>query len=161
MKTLLLLLGSMLCCAACTFAQSTDAIAGRWRMTGGGAEFSISPSATSAGVFTITLTDTDDMSLLPGTIIGEARTTATPGRYVATMAANPNRPKGKKRNLVITVKPNGSLSFEPYRTGRSISLWRWLPYMFRVTVTRPGHQPSDIEGAVRIDRPDQTRHRVL
>jgi len=160
MKTRLLLAG-MLCCAVCAPAQNSDAITGCWRMTCGNAEFTITASATTAGAFDITLTDTDDMSLMPGTVIGEAHTTATPGRYVATMAVNPNRPKGKKRNLVITIRPNGSLSFEPYRTGRSISLWRWLPYMFRVTVTRPGRQPLDIEGAVRTDRPDLTRHRVL
>lgn len=150
--------------ALCTLAgsaQGESAITGRWRLTASGAEISITPATGSAGRYDITLLNAEDMSLPTGIVIGEVQTTPTPGRFAARIAANPNRPKGKRRSMVITLKPNGSLSFEPYRSGTRVSLWRWIPYLFRVTVLQPGRQPSDIEGAVRADKPDLTRHRVL
>ena len=161
MRRVLSLLCMFTAAAFCVSAQSSDAIVGKWHVTGSNAEFEVSPSPTTAGQFRITLLNADDMSIIPGTVIGSAHTTPTPGRYVASMAASPSRPKGKQRKLVITIKANGSLGFEPFSTGRRISLWRWIPYLFRVTVSEPHKPPADIEGAVRIDRPDLTRHRVL
>ena len=118
MRRVLSLLCMFTAAAFCVSAQSSDAIVGKWHVTGSNAEFEVSPSPTTAGQFRITLLNADDMSIMPGTVIGSAHTTPTPGRYVASMAASPSRPKGKQRKLVITIKANGSLGFDPFRTRR-------------------------------------------
>ena len=139
----------------------SDPVCGRWRLLSGGAELNISPSPGIQGEYLISVIDAEDMSLPAGTHVGSLRRTATPGRYIASLLSNPSRIKSKKRNLVVTLRPEGSLSFEPYRSGKRISLWRWIPYLFRVTVVQEGHQPADIEGAVRPGTAGPTRHRIL
>lgn len=131
------------------------AVAFGWRRT------EHKPIARIQGEYLISVIDAEDMSLPAGTHVGSLRRTPTPGRYIASLLSNPSRIKSKKRNLVVTLRPEGSLSFEPYRSGKRISLWRWIPYLFRVTVVQEGHQPADIEGAVRPGTADLTRHRIL
>ena len=142
-------------------AQVQDAVSGRWRLTSGGAEIEIAQTPAKAGSYVIRYVDGPDMSIPPGKEIGEMHSTPTPGRFLAHMRSNPARAHSKRRSLIVTLKSEGSLSFQPYRSGMSISLWRLLPYLFRVTVVQPGQQPAETEGAVRADRPDPTRHRVL
>ena len=142
-------------------AQVQDAVSGRWRLTSGGAEIEIAQTPAKAGSYVIRYVDGPDMSIPPGKEIGEMHSTPTPGRFLAHMRSNPARAHSKRRSLIVTLKSEGSLSFQPYRSGMSISLWRLLPYLFRVTVVQPGQQPAETEGAVRADRPDLTRHRVL
>lgn len=149
----------LLTIALCTGAA--NGVEGSWRMTSGSAEFKIVPSGSTPGSYDIVLLYSHDMSAPTGAIIGEMRTTATPGRYVASFASNPARPGSKRRNLVATLNYNGSLSFEPFRKGKRVSLWRWIPYLFRVTVIQESKQPADIEGAVRLGNDDLTRHRIL
>ena len=93
-----------------------------------------------------------------GAEIEIAQTPAKAGSYVIRYVVVPTF---QPPSPIVTLKSEGSLSFQPYRSGMSISLWRLLPYLFRVTVVQPGQQPAETEGAVRADRPDLTRHRVL
>ncbi|MDE6269609.1 MAG: hypothetical protein K2M12_01975, partial [Muribaculaceae bacterium] len=111
--------------------------------------------------YEIRLEDSPDMSLVPGTLIGTMQRTPSPGRFVARMVQNPSAPHGRKRNLLFKLTPEGNISFEVINTGRRISLWRWIPYLFRVTVIENRQAPADTQGAVRTDRPDLSRHRIL
>lgn len=155
------LAAALVFCVAALFAAAQGDVCGTWRILSSGAEFSVTHSPTQADVYLLAMEHSPDMSVLPGTPIGEMRRTATPGRFVATMCATPGKLFAKKRNLVISLNANGSMRFEPYSKGKRITLWRWIPYFFRVTVRDPLKPPSDIEGAVRVGAQDLTRHRVL
>lgn len=155
------LFATLLLFVAAVAASAADPLCGRWRMTSGGAEIEIAPHPTDADTYSVTLYHSEDYTIPAATPIGQIRRTATPGRYVATLCDNPTAPFPKKRSLVVSVRTDGTLGFEPYSKGRRISLWRWIPYLFRVTVIERGHQPSDTEGAVPVDRTDLSRHRTL
>lgn len=155
-----LLLLSLIAFAAAGL-HARDAVEGDWRMTASGTEFRISRPPTGGDSFEIILIDSPDMSLLPGTLIGTARITPTPGRYVARMLLNPAHPHARKRDVLLKITPEGNLEFEPFRSGKRISLWRWLPYLFRVTVLESGHEPAGINGAVRMGPDNRSGHRVL
>lgn len=139
--------------------RAAEAIEGHWRITSSGVEFSITRSG--ADIYDIHLLDSPDMSLMPGTLIGTLERTPLPGRFVARMTVDPSSPDKRRRQLLFKLTPEGSISFEPINSGRRISLWRWIPYLFRVTVVENRQPPADIHGAVRTDVPDLTRHRVL
>lgn len=152
----------LLSVAAAVSGYGRDAAEGDWRMTGSGVEFAVTQSATEADVLDLTLLHAEDMSLLPGTHIGTMRRTPESGRYVARIAVNPSGAKGRRmRNVLVKFTDEGSLIFEPYRSGKRISLWRWIPYLFRVTVIEDGREPAGINGAVRLGADDLGRHRVL
>lgn len=142
-------------------ASAREAVEGEWRIAGSGVEFAVTASPTEADVCDITLLDATDMSLLPGTRIGTLRRTPVAGRYVARMVVDPSRPLGRKRDMLVQLTDQGTLTFRPYSKGRRISLWRWIPYLFRVTVVESGREPDDINGAVRRGYDDLSRHRAL
>ncbi|MDE6454050.1 MAG: hypothetical protein K2L27_07605 [Muribaculaceae bacterium] len=158
LATLLLL---WLACMLPATAAAPHPLEGAWRIISTGAEIEIRRSATDPDGFDITLLSSHDMSMPEGMHIGTATRTATPGRYVAAMRTQPSSPLHRTRRMVLTLRPDGALSFEPYTKGRTINLWRWIPYLFRVTVEKGYKAPSDIEGALRTDHRDLTRHRTL
>lgn len=148
-------------CAIVAAARPSDPIVGQWRFTSGGAEIEIAEDSIRDGHYTLRYLDGPDMSIAPGRTIGRLHATPVPGRYIGRMALDPSRTRSKHRDVVVKLTDRGSLTFEPYRAGMRISFWRWIPYLFRVTVIEPGQHPSETEGAVRLDRPDFVRHRVL
>ena len=133
----------LLLSALCVSAQA-DPLCGTWRMTSGAAEFRITPSPTEPGHFEITLISCRDLSIDEGTRIGHATATATPGRYVARMSSAPGSRIDRKRSLVLTVRSDGSMSFQPYQAGKRVHLWRWIPYIFRVGILPDKQTQSDI-----------------
>ncbi len=40
-----------------------------------------------------------------------------------------------------------------YRKGKTVNLLRWLPYLFRISVSEVDTRPSGIDGATRIAPP--------
>lgn len=141
-------------------AYAADPMLGRWSILSTGTEIEIIPGDGGAGYYDVKLHDCADYRLPIGITIGNIRPSATPGRFVASIAEKPGAHRKRMRDLVVSLRPDGTLSFEPYHKGRRISLWRWIPYMFRVTVLMPGEQPSDTEGAVRLDN-NINRYREL
>lgn len=148
-------------CAIVLAAQPSDPVVGRWRFTSGGAEIEIATDSLNASGYILRYLDGPDMSIAPGRIIGRLHATPVPGRYIGRMVLDPARKRSKHRDVVVELSERGSLTFESYRAGMRVSFWRWIPYLFRVTVVEPGQHPADTEGAVRVDRPDFVRHRVL
>lgn len=129
-----------------------DPIEGVWRIAGDGAVFAVLPGEGGDDAFRLVIVDSPDMSVLPMTEFGTARRTAVAGRYDACLSASLTSGTSvrRDRNLIISLRDDGSLIFEPYKKGLKLNLWRVLPYMFRFSVASQNTRPSDIDGAVRL-----------
>lgn len=129
-----------------------DPIEGVWRIAGDGAVFAVLPGEGGDDAFRLVIVDSPDMSVLPMTEFGTARRTAVAGRYDACLSASLTSGTSvrRDRNLIISLRDDGSLIFEPYKKGLKLNLWRVLPYMFRFSVAAQDTRPSDIDGAVRL-----------
>lgn len=128
-----------------------DPIEGVWRIAGDGAVFAVLPGE-GGDTFRLVIVDSPDMSVLPMTEFGTARRTAVAGRYDARLSASLTSGAAvrRDRNLIISLRDDGTLIFEPYKKGLKLNLWRVLPYMFRFSVASQNTRPSDIDGAVRL-----------
>ena len=129
-----------------------DPLEGVWRIAGDGAVFAVLPDGESDDIFRLVIVDSPDMSVLPMTEFGSARRTAVAGRYDARVSASlkSGAPVRRDQNLIISLREDGRLVFEPYKKGLKFNLWRVLPYMFRFSVVSQDTRPSAIDGAVRL-----------
>lgn len=144
-------------------ADATDPIEGRWTINGGGAVIEISRAPGADERFSVTMVDSPDFKVASGTVLGYINASPTPGRYDCQLSSDPSPRHHKSRNgkvtfaIEFTDNTTDAITFEYYQRGRRISLWRWLPYLFRVTV-RDSKQGSDngLDGARRLDAPPRT-----
>ena len=126
-----------------------DPLGGIWRMGPDGATIAILPTPSSQGHFEIYLLDSPDMSVIPGQIIGSASATGSYGTYDAEFSGT-GKLISKRQRFILTLSSDGSLGFKSYKKGKKISLWRWLPYLFRFSVSDYDTRPSAVDGAVRL-----------
>lgn len=140
-------------------ALATDPIEGRWTVNGGGAVIEIARAPGADERFCVTMVDSPDFSLAPGTLLGYVDPAPAPGRYDCHLSSDPSpRHRGRsnrKVNFSIEFAGGNSdaITFHYYQKGRRISLWRWLPYLFRVTVRESRDDASGLDGARRLDAP--------
>lgn len=130
-------------------SRGADPLGGIWRIGPGGAIIAILPVAASRGQFDIYLLDSPDMSVIPGGKIGSAVSTGANGTYDAEFSGA-GKLISKRQRFIITLSPDGTLAFKSYKKGKKISLWRWLPYLFRFSVSEYDTRPASVDGAVRI-----------
>lgn len=129
--------------------EGRDPICGIWRMGGDGAEIAILPRAGRSSHFDIVVIDSPDMSVMPGTHIGSITATGKLGTYDAQFEAR----KGllnRTLRYILTLDKDDRMQFESYKKGKKVALWRWIPYLFRVTVSDYNTRPSGVDGAVRM-----------
>ncbi|MDE6310293.1 MAG: hypothetical protein K2L96_00550 [Muribaculaceae bacterium] len=137
-------------------AAASDPVEGLWQMspTGGGAVFELQACPGQRGVFELRMIESPDWRIPPGTVCGRVMAAARPGVYECVMDAAPGaKKKSLKGAYTATLELDDTghrLLFKPYSRHRRVSLHRWLPYFFRVTLERENPRPSDLEGAVRI-----------
>ena len=106
--------------------RGSDPLAGIWRIGGGGATVAFLPVAAGESEFDIVILDSPDMSVIPGRTIGHAVSTGKIGVYDATMPQK--SVVGRKTvRCIITLGKDGRLSFEYYKQGYAVKLWRLLP----------------------------------
>lgn len=141
-------------------AMAADPIVGRWQVNAGGAVFDIQPLPGNAEAFVMLWVDGPDFSIAPGTEIGRVYPAATPGTYDCHAATDPRRQGLRKRSadFVIRFSPTdaNTITFDAYHRSKRVSLWRWVPYFFRVTVIQDSNRPDDLEGARRLNSPPRT-----
>ena len=138
-------------------SYTTDASspAGLWQMRGDGAVFTIVPRAGSAESFDLYIIDSPDLSIAENTYFGTMRRTGNGLSYDATLhadikGATPSL-RNKKRNFILEFSTDGSyLTLQPYTKGKRVNIMRWLPYLFRISVTDADTRPKHIDGARRI-----------
>lgn len=128
-------------------------VEGIWRMTGQGALIAITAHAGRDGLFDIHLLDSPDLTAEPYTLIGSATAGIKAGHYDLTLVDHPGRLRPGHHNFIASFSDDGGtdyLRLEAYRRGHRVSLWRWIPYFFRVTVVQRSDRPDDHDGLVRV-----------
>ena len=142
-----------------TLSADASSPAGIWRFGADGAIFEIKPTPGTNGSYTLLLLDSPDLSRAAGTLFGSMTATGKPGTYDVALRLNPTgalRGSGrpKTRNFIFEISPEGSsLTMRSYRKGKTVNLLRWLPYLFRISVSEVDTRPSGIDGATRIAPP--------
>ncbi len=140
--------------------KGADPISGIWRIGGDGATIAILPQQGSIARFDIFLLDSPDMSVIPGKMTGSAVTTGQLCTYDATLS-DVTAGKSKRFRCIMTIGNDGHLTIKPYKQGKRISLRRWLPHLFRITVSDYDTRPSGVDGAVKIYPPTTPSEPVL
>ncbi len=131
-------------------------IEGVWQISGNGAIFDIKPEPGYSGRYRLTMIDSPDYAIAPGSFLGTLAATATPGQYDASVSIDPEGKTGSKstRNFIFEFDESHSrCTLRPYSAGKRISLRRLLPYLFRITIEDRDGRPEGTVGAVRIDTP--------
>ena len=125
---------------------------GRWQAGGDGAVFEIRPRAGHNGVFDLVLLSSDDMSLSPGVKMGAMTSTGTPYSYDASMLARPgDKTFAKVYRFIFKFEPDFcSFSMTPYHRGKRVNLLRWVPYLFRVSISETDTRPKNVDEAFRL-----------
>ncbi len=138
--------------AASAVHAATDVLTGDWRVNGGGATLRIGAPAADGGSMTVTWLDGPDWSIEPGTLVGTATPGSEPGVYDLRLAVDPDSGGRRSRTAAFAVHmPDGdTLDFRPYNHRTTVSLWRWVPYLFRVTVVKGREHPEGLDGARRV-----------
>lgn len=141
-------------------ALAADPIVGRWQVNAGGAVFDIQPVPGNSESLVMLWVDGPDFSIAPGTEIGRIYPSATPGTYDCHAATDPRRQGLRKRTADFVIRFSdtdaNTLIFSAYRRNKRVSLWRWIPYFFRVTIIQDNNRPDNLEGARRLNSPPRT-----
>lgn len=141
-------------------AAAADPVEGLWKFNGDGATVRIVPSTDASGRLQMVWVDGPDMSVEPGHVVAFITPGARAGVYDCVVSDDPRRTRhghGGKKTFIMHLDADHAsrLTFEAYSRSRRISLWRMLPYLFRVSVGPAPKAPADLEGAVRLDGPPQ------
>ena len=129
--------------------RGVNPLSGIWRIGGDGATVAILPVAASSTRFDIYLIDSPDMSVIPGNKIGSAVSTGETGTFDAEMISGQGFTE-KRMRYIMTLGQDGRLSFRSYKKGKKISLWRFIPYLFRFSVRNVDTRPESVDGAIKI-----------
>lgn len=131
--------------------DSRSPIEGIWQISGEGAVIAISRKPASKANFEVSIIDSPALEVLPGTIVGELTTTGADdmweARFVRAGKAGQALPRVGSRDFMCRLVSPGVLRFSSFRKNRKISLWRWIPYLFRVSVSEKPTRPADADGA--------------
>ncbi len=139
-------------CEAATPAEAAHAVCGLWQAGAAGALFRVEESATP-GCFDLTVVDSPDYTMRPGTVFGTMKHTGTPHTFDASLMVTPEGSYRKSTRLdyIIEYSPqSATLTFRHYNRNRSINALRMLPYLFRISVSRTNARPEGIDAAHRI-----------
>lgn len=140
-------------------ALGADPIEGRWQIHGHGAIIDIIEAPGVPGNLEVLAVDCPDMSIAPGTRLGTMTPGGRPGTYDCSMITDPRGDsrsgRGERRSMAVTLHGD-RLEFKFYNRGVQVSLRRWLPYLFRITVVSESNRPDWLDGASRVDDSNPT-----
>ncbi len=134
---------------------AADPLVGRWQVNGGGALIDIVARAGNDGSLAMLWIDGPDLSIPEGTEIAVIYPTHTIGTYDCRASSDPVRTaNARTRDINFVIKfdenTNNSVGFHTYQRKRKISLWRWIPYLFRISLINESNRPNNLEGATRV-----------
>lgn len=131
-------------------------VEGLWQFTGEGATILVerssrrsSPDALPVS-YNIIMASPADESVPSGVFIGRMLLTAISDAYDCYLLIDPGHPEKGERRFTVKLNDSGHLSFVREKGGVSVSLWRWIPYLYRVTVVRRHERDPRLDGAVKI-----------
>lgn len=126
------------------------AIEGVWRISGSEGIFAVAADPGTI-FFKLIIVDSPDRNMLPGTVMGACTAAGRNDCFDARIFTSGNtgllsRPK----RFTLTLSEDGRLIMVPVTNKLKLNLWRFLPYMFRMSVTRVNDRPDNLDGAIRI-----------
>lgn len=134
-------------------AKGADPLEGDWRINGGGAVLRFVQRADPAdNTLDILWIDGEAIDIAPLTPIGTATPGAEAGVYDCSLVRSTTG-RRTKANMAIRMQGGEALSFESYRRNARLSLWRLVPYLFRVSIITSTTRPSGLDGARRVGAP--------
>ena len=131
-------------------------IEGLWQFTGQGATILIlrddsptHPDAEPSSYSIILIDPVDGTSIKPGEIIGQAWPTAKTDYYDCRLKGNVEN-DNRFHRFTAHLNDEGHISFVRDKSGMSVSLWRWIPYLFRVTVVKNNQRDPSLDGCIKV-----------
>ena len=140
-------------------AVAEGPVDGDWRVTDGPV-ISFRADALVPGAYDIVWLDGERLDLAPGTAIGRAVASPTPGLYDCTVSIDPRGANSrKKRSARFTVRVDAddpdTFYFQGYDKGMRFNLFALLPYWYRRPVRQIDNRPERLDGGRRVGAPDQ------
>ncbi len=135
-------------------ASLTD-IEGIWRFMPDGAAVTIERAEMRSGMpvtkYNVIMTESVDDEVEVGTLIGYVYATADPTRFKAKLFTNIHGYKSSKlKNFELTLSDKAHLNFMASNNKIRLDFWRWIPYLFRVSVVRNKESNVGTTGCVKI-----------
>lgn len=131
-------------------------IEGVWQFTGEGATVCIERTSgpdDPHGVpmsYNMVIVNSVDEKVKPGTIVGSISPTAMPKSYDCFIRDNPSDPASRSHRFTIRLNDSSHFSFLKVKTGARVSLWRWVPYLFRITVIERRERDPQLDGCIKL-----------
>ncbi len=132
---------------------AADDIEGYWELTAGGAVIEFRQQPGRDGAYDIFMIESPDYAIEAGTPIGSMKATAVAGKFDAVLSSDPRRGVAAKNRRFIFDITDGRMRMSSYKVGKSVRLYRLIPYLFRVGVRDADTRPDGIDGAIRIAPP--------
>lgn len=134
---------------------SLSDVEGLWQFLPDGAvvaiERSDSRDSNYAQKFNVVIVKTVDAEVEEGTLIGNIYSTATAKHFTAELYSDVKGDvASKKKKFTLSLTDKGHLAFVMEKGRFRLDFWRWLPYLFRISVERNKGVPGGIDGCVRI-----------
>lgn len=125
-------------------------VEGIWRMSGSEGLFAVVADPGTI-FFRLIVVDSPDRNILPGTVMGACTAAGRADCYDARIYTSGDTGiLSKPKRFTVTLDDGGRLIMVPVTNKLKVNLWRFLPYMFRMTVTRVNNRPDNLDGAVRV-----------
>lgn len=137
-------------------ASGPEAIEGVWRLTAPDAEGAlVAVEREGTGSYVITVIESADRSLIPGTLVGRATRGPRRGEYDAwlyTSTPLAGLIGGKRAGFTLTLADDGNrLTFDPHRSRWAFNLYMSVPYLFmRPSLRNERNRKSTSQGAERV-----------
>lgn len=128
-------------------------IEGVWRMSGSEGLFAVVADPGTI-FFRLIVVDSPDRNILPGTVMGACTAAGRADCYDARIyTSGDSGILSKPKRFTVTLADDCRLIMVPVTDRLKVNLWRFLPYMFRMSVTRVNNRPDNLDGAVRVFPP--------
>lgn len=137
---------------------ASNPIEGDWQVNDNGPTIRFEKQTNSTN-FNIIWLDGSDLSILPGTVIGEAVPTTDSATYDCTAQTDPRGDNARKKGTVrFVIKIDGSngdtFTFESYDRKTVFKLNALLPYWrLRHAISQVNTRPKQLDGARKCDAP--------
>lgn len=131
-------------------------VEGIWRFTASGATVAVERFTPpgydgSPTCYRLVVVSASDRSVVPGTVMGYAVPTSRQRVYDAVLYTSVEGVSltATRRFTVKMDDDDNRLSFTPVKRGVSVNIRRYLPYMFRIGITRYDTRDASLDGCVR------------
>lgn len=135
-------------------SRMLDPIEGIWQFTGEGAVVAIERRNSEFGLpsYSMTVIDSPQRSLLPGTPMASITSTVKSATFEAVILThfNASSMKLSRPKKFLLILNDERLTIKPVKAKLSLNILRLIPYAYRLGLSYRDHRPDDLDGCVRI-----------